>query len=139
VAALFTAPTEVRRDKLIVVRDFVVSQPALKEKRAEFYVEYVNLGQLDSSLHFSRLPSAKVRAGFDLLLTDKNAESGPDGTTKQVTETARWRIDGTPPEPYLTVEAAIHYVTELRSKAENDATRKNADKTIATLKSLAIH
>lgn|GEM_PF-5158874 len=125
-----------RLDKIIVVRDFVVSHPALEKDRAEFYVEYIQLGQINPSLaRFSRLPPVKVRAGFDLVLTAK-PELGPSQTVTQVQRPAEWRIMGSPPEPHLTVDAAIRYATDLRTKATDVAIRKNAEKTIAALKRL---
>jgi hypothetical protein len=139
ITPLFSAPVAPLRSKIIVAKDFVVSKAALKGNRAEFYVEYIILGQIDSSLSFSHLPPVKVRAGFDLVLMDKSTERGPTVPRTQAIEPARWRIEGTPPEPHLTVEAAIHCVTELRSKALNDAARRNANKTIAILKSFANH
>jgi hypothetical protein len=137
IVALFVTPGAPRLDKIIVVRDFVVSHPAFETGRAEFYVEYVQLGQISVSLaRFSRLPPLKVRAGFDLLPSDKPDEVGPDGKGTHVVGPTGWRIEGSPREPHLTVDAAIRYAAELRAKTPDVAIRKNAEKTIAALKRL---
>src|SRR6267142_1519455 len=46
-AGLFTQPDSASQEQIIVVRDFVVSLPAITQDRAEFYVEYIYLAQLD--------------------------------------------------------------------------------------------
>ena len=127
VAALFVSPGAPRRTTIIVVRDFVVSLPALEGDGAEFYVEYVELGRIDTSkLSFSsRLPPGiKVRAGFYVV---KQPGSGSGAAVE-------WKIQGPVPEPHLTVDAAIRYVAELRAGAKDVAIRRNVDKTLATLK-----
>jgi hypothetical protein len=52
---------------------------------------------------------------------------GPGGTED-------WRIEGPVPEPHLTVDAAIRYVTKIRTDTKDATIRKNADETLATLK-----
>jgi hypothetical protein len=112
-AGLFTAATSPRVSKIIVMRDdFVVSVPAVTGDRAEFYVEYIALGEINtSSARFSALPPVMVRAGFDLALTRSSSASVPSESTA----TAKWLIEGTPPEPHLTAEAAIRYWSSSRA------------------------
>jgi hypothetical protein len=65
-AELFTQPDSASQGHIIIVRDFVVSPPALTQSRAEFYVEYIYLAQLDPmSLRLSRVPgqTANSRQG----------------------------------------------------------------------------
>jgi hypothetical protein len=139
IAALFTQPKSARRDRIVVVRDFVVSRPALTIDRAEFYVEYIYLGQLDPSLLlFSRGPGqpsspVKVRDGFYLVRTQKGSTAGQSGAAPE-RATATWLIQGAPPDPHLTPDAAIRYVTELRNKATDELAKKNASKTLIILK-----
>ena len=119
IAKLFVAPTTPQPNIIVVVRDFVISPPALNGRQAEFYVEYLTLGRLElSGATFTRLPPLKVRAGFDLVVSD-------DGM---------WRIGGAPPEPHLNVASAIRYATQLRDASKDEGIRKNADKTIRALK-----
>jgi len=134
VAALFATPIGPRRDKLILVRDFVVSHPNFERGKAEFYVEYIELGQIDPSrMRFSSPlpPGMKVRAGFYVA---KQSGRRPGGTSNQAAECARWLIEGPVPEPHLTVDTAILYVTEFRKNAKDAVLRKNAEKTLAALK-----
>jgi len=80
VARLFVAPGAPRRERIIVIKDFVVSLPDLNNSRAGLasIVEYIPIGQIDSShANFSPLPWMKVRAGFDLILTPESPRAGP--------------------------------------------------------------
>jgi hypothetical protein len=49
---------------------------------------------------------------------------------------AAWKIEGPLPEPLVTVDKAIRYLTELRDKSPDPVIKKNADHTLAKLKSL---
>jgi len=134
VVALFATPGAPRRDEITIVRDFVVSRPRLEKGKAEFYVEYIQLGSIElSQLRFFPLPSVKVRAGFYVI-----RQSGPrsGGALGRVEEPVEWRIEGSVPEPHVTVDTAIRYTTELRANTRDATTRKNADKTLAALKGL---
>jgi hypothetical protein len=137
IVALFVKPGAPRLDKIIIVRDFVVSHPAFEKNSAEFYVEYIQLGQISVSLaRFSYLPPLKVRAGFDLVPSGKLSEVGPGEKETRSAGATGWLIEGSPPPPHLTVDAAIRYAAELRAKTTDVALRKNAEKTIAALKRL---
>ncbi len=104
IARLFVTPTSPKRDRVIVVKDFVVSRPAMDKNKAGFYVEYVQLGRIDSSLaKLSRLPPIKVRANFELVSSDNTINNGAIRTAGR----NQWRIEGTPAEPHLTVDSAI--------------------------------
>lgn len=121
VAALFAKPGTRRYKKIIVVRDFVVSPPRMDNGRAEFYAEYVQIGEIDiQEMRFSTPapPGIKVRAG---LYTVRQ----PGGN---------WMIEGPVPMPHVNVATAIRFVTQLRTQAEDAATRRNADRTLAALK-----
>jgi hypothetical protein len=134
VAALFVAPASPRRDKVLVVKDFVVSLPAVEKGRDDFYVEYIQLGLIEPSrARFSFLPPMKVREGFSVV-RQSTPRSGR-GTT-EAEEPGEWRIKGPVPEPHLTVDAATRYASELRANARDAVTRKNADHMIAALKRL---
>jgi hypothetical protein len=113
-----------------------VSRPALEKDRAEFYVEYIELGRIDPAEgRFFPLPPLKVRAGFWVTKTKRSGlRSG--GASNQVEEPAEWRIAGSVPEPHVTVDTAIRYTTELRATATDVGIRKNADKMLAALKRL---
>jgi hypothetical protein len=132
VAALFVSPGAPRHDKITVVRDFVVSRPALKKGNAEFYVEYIQLGRIDpSQARFSPLPPMKVRAGFNVI---RQSAAGSGGALSHAGGPAEWRIAESVPEPHLTVDTAIRFATKLHANARDVAIRGNADKMLAALK-----
>jgi hypothetical protein len=87
-------------------------------------------------LHLTPLPPdpSKVRAEYNLLLTEKHWELGAkEGSVHEITGPAEWRIEGQQPQPHVTVDTAIRYVTDLRDKAANPVTKKNATRAIAAL------
>jgi hypothetical protein len=118
IAAFFVAPVSRRLTKVIVIKDFVVSQPAIKGNRAEFYVEYITLGELDPATgRFSNSPVMKVRSGFDLTHSPSTG----------------WQIVGTPPEPHMTVDAANRYVKDMRDRTTDPSIKKNAEQSLTKL------
>lgn len=137
---MFVSPGPPRQMEILVIRDFVVSEPEIGASKAAFYVEYIMIGKVDlSSARFSSLPPVKVRASFDLVSTGKQETAHPNMQTASSSNTSGWRIQGSVPEPHLSVEAAIQLVTHLRNGATNVATKRNANKTIASLKQFEPH
>ncbi len=125
VAKLFTMPGAPPRDKITVVRDFVVSNPTMDHRRTQFYVEYIELGRVDASNgRFSIIPAVKVRAFFDVI-TASGGKSDEQG---------EWRIAGSVPQPRVTVDTAMRYVAQLRENSIDPIVKKNADRTLATLR-----
>lgn len=51
--ALLVQPAAWRRDKIHITRDFAVSNAVLMGAKGNLYVEYLALGDLDSSLRFA--------------------------------------------------------------------------------------
>ena len=120
--ALFADPGPTAANKIIVVKDYVVSPPAISGNKAELYAEYIYLGEIDrQSGRFSPLPYFKARSGFDLVRSDDH--SG-------------WKISVTPPESHISVETALSYMTDLRDHATISTAKKNAEKAIAALRRL---
>jgi hypothetical protein len=133
-AALFVTPGAPRREKILVVKDFAISDPAFDARRAQFYVEYLEVGQIESaSARFSSLPSMNVRVSFDLVKAS-GIKSGAHSSEAE--GPADWRIAGSMPAPHLTIGAAIRYATELSTNAKDAGIRQNADKSVAALKRL---
>jgi hypothetical protein len=133
-AALFVTPGAPRREKILVVKDFVISDPVFDNRRAQFYVEYFEVGRIDpSSARFSSLPRMKVRVAFDLV-KGSGIKSGHDSS--QAEGPADWRIAGSMPAPHLTIDAAILYAAERGTNAKDAGIRQNADKSVTALKRL---
>lgn len=135
-SSLFVEDGIPKHDRIIVIKDFVVSNPLPKGDGQQFYVEYVYLGQIKvSDLRFSSLGSpfptspVKVRAEFEVVPI-------ANSTDLSQSSTAGWRIKGAPPEPHMTVEAAIKYVERLRDQNTNQMARQNATRTLTALRRL---
>jgi hypothetical protein len=47
-----------------------------------------------------------------------------------------WRIETFEIEPWVTIEAAIRYLTRLRDESSSGITKRNADESIATFRRL---
>jgi hypothetical protein len=128
IAALFVNPGTPRRDKLVVTDRG--GQLRLTPERGKIGLgrEYIQFGQIElPRVRFSAVgglpPGAKIREeGLYAVRVP-----GPGGTED-------WRIEGPVPEPHLTVDAAIRYVTKIRTDTKDATIRKNADETLATLK-----
>jgi hypothetical protein len=122
--------------------------------RAKCSVVCSGIGQIDSLGRFTsvvspgldmsprlegpqmRGPAPLVRE-YDLVLTDAPWELVPGREDlREVKGPPEWRIDGAPEaEPWVTIEAAIRYLTQLRGKSGDPVIKGNADKSIATLRS----
>jgi hypothetical protein len=141
VSGLFASPGAPRRERIMVVKDFVVSagsekgRSAAGERTVGFHVEYTVLGLIDSSqARFDPVPpSMHVEPSLFVVRQSGQTLGGASG---RVAESADWQIDGTVPEPHLGVDAAIRYATGLRANAKDATIRKSAEMALAALKSL---
>lgn len=103
-------------------------------------VEVDPVGQIDSKLRF--IPPArsyyKNSRYFKLVFTDKRWEMGHEGeAAREVTEPSpKWLIDEPNDSLMLMVSSAIRYVSEQRDATSDPIVKKNADVTIAKLKSM---
>lgn len=128
IATLFVSPGISRRDKILVTDRGDQLRPTPEGAKIGVGREYILYGQIElPRLRFSAVnglpPGAKILdEGYDLVNV-----SGPGGS-------AEWRIEGPVPQPHLTVDAAIRYVTEARTNAADAGIKKNADQTLAILK-----
>jgi len=134
VADLFVTPGTPQRKMAVMVKDFVVSRPVFEGGKARFYSEYIVLGRIDLSQGrflspkgvFSLLPPGiKVREEFSV--RKRTADLTGNGA-------AKWLIEGPVPEPHLTVDTAINFITKLREETTDPIVRKNAERSLAALK-----
>jgi hypothetical protein len=74
---------------------------------------------------------------YDLVLTDTHWEFGPklEGP-REVKGPPEWRIETFEIEPWVTVDAAIRYLTHLRNESSSETVRRNAEKSITALRHL---
>jgi hypothetical protein len=134
--SFLVAPPSWQRDKVHVAKDFVVSDAAFLGSKGTLYVEYIALGDLDSSLRLTtRVPSGiKVREDYTLVLSNLYSLPGVGGKAPQeVIGPSRWRIEASTAEQWISLDAAIRCVTQMREAATDPVLKANADKTLAIL------
>ena len=140
VVGLFATPGTPRRDLIMVVRDYAVSQGSEKGRSAAgdrmvgFHVVYTVLGLIDpSEARFDpNPPGLKVEPSLFVVRQARRASGG----SSRLGESAEWRIEGSVPEPHLSVDASIRYTAQLRESATDETVRRNADRALAALKRL---
>jgi hypothetical protein len=120
----------------VVYKGSSISDPVIKGSTAQVTVEILPQGQIDSELQFTPSESYKAGLVYNLVLTDKHWELGLDGTAKELTGLPEWRIEDIGSTLWLSVDAAIHYVADVRDKITDPSIKKNADQTLAKLKNL---
>ena len=128
---------------LVVSNYYGVNSEQRTESTADVQMEYADCGQIDRQLRYS--PPPKTRAyktafGYHLVCVPTYMMMyGSDGKTlleKKPTGATAWQIEGRPPLPWTTVNTAIRYVLEMRDKATDPVAKKNADTTLAKLRTL---
>lgn len=123
-----------------------IDESARTNNWAELWVGTIELGTLDSALHFKRSPE-RVPNGpligptlikFDLVLTDKHWELKPDGILgPEISGPPEWKIVSESGNGlWVSVDAAVRYVDAEREKATDPVIRKNAKGSLAELKEL---
>jgi len=138
VARFFVKPEVPPLKDIVIVMDCVVSEPLMKGNKAEFYVEQLMLGQLDSSLRYKpALPDEPdepimLRRDQSLVLTTEYSKAGPGGVERTIRGRPAWRLDSEY-MPSMTVEAAISYVSHMRDTTKDKTVRENVNKTLAAL------
>jgi hypothetical protein len=82
-------------------------------------------------------PHAPLNRIYDLVLTSTHWELGP-GTEglREVKGTPEWRIETFEREPWVTLDVAIEYLTEMRDRSKSLVIKRNAEKSILMLRPL---
>jgi hypothetical protein len=122
----------------------LIDEVVKTNNRAEVSVGTIELGILDSSLHY-KPSSGRAGSGavigatiikFELVLSGRHWEAEPSGTKEtEVIGTPEWRITAIAgKEEWITIDTAIRYVTERRNETNDPAIKKNADATLNVLK-----
>lgn len=138
VARFFVKPEVPPLKDIVIVMDCVVSEPLIKGDKAEFYVEQLMLGQLDSSLRYKpAVPDEPdepimVRRDQSLVLTTEYSKAGPGEAERTIIGQPAWRLD-TEYAPSVSVQAAIGYVETMRDTTQDKTLKDNAKKTLAVL------
>jgi hypothetical protein len=128
IAALFVNPGTPRLHKIFVTGRSGPLGPEPEEGKRKIGVgrEYIRLGQIDlPQVRFSAdAPGTMMIEAVGMYMVKI---SGPGGAEE-------WRIDGPVPEPVVTADAAIRYITEIRANTKDAIIRKNATRTLAALR-----
>jgi hypothetical protein len=75
---------------------------------------------------------------YSLVLTNTYWEFGPQGEDpRQVKGPAEWKIDGFDYESWITIDAAIDYLSRLQRETVSQVVRHNASNSIAILRDLS--
>jgi hypothetical protein len=130
--AFFQHPSPWARGRIHVSKGYEVKTAKSLGSTAELYVEYGAVGELDSMLRLTDAPRGRIaREDYHLILNDKySLRSNP---AKEFVGPSRWQITDAHPQQWISVDAAIRYVTETRNATSDPALRQNADKTLAAL------
>ena len=134
--AFLVRPLEWRYDKIGIARAFLVKNHSVVLNKALAHVEYAAIGELDSKLKLttSNANGSLVRQDYKLLFDDKYVLPGRgNAPPDEITGPSRWRIEEVPTEQWISVNAAIRYVTQMRDATSDPVIKKNAEKTLDTL------
>jgi hypothetical protein len=153
VSALFVRPeARPRKPSFLVVTDEVVGDAVVKGGQAEVWTESTDWGTVDRMARFSRVVGRATgpaglgdamqgpimgRHYYRLVLTGKYWALCRDGVSLQeVNAKPAWRIEVSDPQPRVSIDAAIRYLTTLSSTSSDPTIRKNAVRSIAAIKGL---
>ncbi len=112
-----------------------ISSPHYNPKlNVYFHYFYGNLDpavRFSASLHGNSILREGTNVEYVLTLTDKRGVQ-----TKEVTGPQEWKIEDAHPYCFITLAAAIRYVTEQREKTTDPTVKKNAEATLGKLQKL---
>src|ERR1700723_776630 len=123
-----------------IVKSYSIEDVSFLGNKGNIYLDYLPVGDLDSSMRFTpkSSPDTKVRQAYTLVL-----QAAP--TLPLRTEIASplpagpptWKIESSSLEQWITVNAAVRYVTATRDASSDPAIKMNANATLAILRSIA--
>jgi hypothetical protein len=75
-----------------------------------------------------------IRQDYKLLFDNKYVLHGRGNSApNEIVGPSRWRIEEAPAEQWISVNAAIRYVTQMRDAATDPVIKDNAEQTLAAL------
>jgi len=112
----------------------VTDERALAKERSEVWIVYDYLGYLDSAGRFQqRFDDLELGQPMPItrpyVLVRRRRSTDTSGPSE-------WRIETFEPNPRVTIDVAIAYLTRMRDKATSASIRGNATKSLALLKKL---
>jgi hypothetical protein len=142
---LFTVPSATPNGNAIRVFSdhFAVNASSVDGDKAKVEMEYVDLGQIDKQMRYTppvKTSAFKTSFGYNLISVQwfvLMRRIGQDGKMtvekKEVPGRKVWQIEGQPPAPFLTVNAAIRYVVEAERKTTDADIKANAEASLTKL------
>jgi len=114
-----------------------------KDNQAEVETKWTDYyGTIDSALRYrppkQDFPVAMTSFTFHLVYINKHRDIGTNGETiRELTGPWEWKIEEPRMARWTTVNRAIKYVALMRDKTDDSIIKRNADRTIATLKRIS--
>jgi hypothetical protein len=142
----FLRPSPIPSKRVIVVvgKDYSVWNPVITNGTAEVIVGFQDSCNCNLDPELKLVPSKTISAiktsvRFNLVLTSRHSEIDSQGrAVREVEGAPEWRIDvySTNSPIWLTVDAAIRYLTGVRDEIKDPNIQKNADVSLEKLKRL---
>jgi len=132
---MFSKPLSSSPTYAYVIREDwgIVTEQHPQGNTVNAYMEYINLGKLNlKNLHYSASPLIKTREAFTIL--KGNRISGATGGVEPGGLRPEWLIQGSIPEPRISIDVAIDYLMRGRSLAKSTEGQRRIDKAINLLK-----
>jgi hypothetical protein len=138
------SPIPSERVIIVVGQDYSVWDPVISNGMAEVAVGFHDSCKCNLDPQLRLVPSKTIHAiktsvKFKLVLAPRHWETDSQGrAVREIEGTPEWRIDAysTNSPIWLTVDAAIRYLTEVRDKIKDPTMKTNADASLEKLKRL---
>lgn len=137
--AYFVRPSKPPKDLVIGVVDneYSIGDPATRTSNTATVTVHVGglMWKIDPNMRISILSDqVKGFVAYELVLTGTHWESAPDRRTlREVSGEPEWRIEKEG-DIWLTVDTAIRYLSHVRDTTSDPAIKRNADRSLATLR-----
>ena len=137
-AKLLLERSIVKKTPIIIIRDYSISKAKIAEDKADLFVEYVVLGQIDD--HFSFKPflpgltePIKMRVNYHLERQNDARRSSSKLAGGGASQLDAWRIQYADVPSYVRPQPAIRYLSRIQNSDPIASNRQNAARTIAIL------
>jgi hypothetical protein len=127
----------------VSIRQRQVGENWLKGNQAEVETKWTDYyGTIDSALRYwppkQDFPVARTSFTFHLVYINKHRDIGTNGETlRELTGPWESKIEEPQMARWTTINRAIKYVALMRDKTDDSVIKRNADRTIATLKRIS--
>jgi hypothetical protein len=135
-----SSPFVPKKTVLLIDKDYTVWKPVtIAAGSTSVTVDIEPIGRIGADLRFSTPTRRYYKSfmDFKLILVKKRWERDANGVDREINEPSpRWLVDKPNDTLTLNLAAAIRYVSQQRDATDNPVIKRNADQTLAKLKSL---